>query len=493
MEKEKFTKEQILSYLESKDKEICEAAFGYMLRNIVKNNIPMFQMSDVLQHKSKIPDRSRTEIITNIGKQLNEEQEINHFIKMSYWFYEQPLYICKVLNENHNAYFEKCGLEILTKLAPLSYIPDECYQYLTTRALAENETCLNTLLEILRYRPNAELNCFLDMAKQRNRPQTISILTTIIQKNHNDKNLLPILQYISNCYQNKSYADDMLENLFDTAIKQYNGASKISYEAFNLIIYLCDKLKMKKEDLMQLTIRIIGNVSNDNPQIREKKVTLLKKVASLTNDYDFVLRVLCANIKDKSFKRIILLSVYAFWEQVEAQETLYSKYKGFILKFIEVQGANFDKSDFEYIQSILNQCKEDEGYYRKLICKLANCCRETSRQIENLLYYADINKKYSINFLQFIDWEFCPLEQAVLYRLINNYNNSEHVREKQIYMQILEQLSECEDLETDINILLGNILSKQKFSPEQLTQYPNIAKKIDEYKERQKILEALNN
>lgn len=495
---ENFSKEQIISYLESNDQEICEAAFGYALRDIVKNEIPLFEVPDILHYKDKIPALKQKNIIIDLGKQLKDPNDIRRFVNMSYWFPDQATYICKVLEDNHHPYLERHGLEILAKLAATTTIPYDCYQYLITQIMAGNKNYQKLLFDkILPQHPDIPLDKLLEAAQQKQWSLTISILMEIVRHNKNEKDLLPILQYIDNCCRRNAYDEKSLQQFFCSTLEHYNQQApiKISYQIFMLIFLLSNELKIDDKDLKQIAPQLIYRTDNENPLIREKKADLLKFVAKKTKDYPFVLDILSKIMTDATAKRIVLLTLYALMELIADEATqnddLQSKYKDTVLKFIRLQGKNFDKSDFEYIRNILNQNKADEEFVQSALQELVNNCQKTAVQIDCLLHYSITYKQYSINLLKFIDWKKCPLEPMVLYRLLSNYKNSKDIAEKRAYEQIFAQLSECSDLATDINILLGEIVCKLNFSAEQKKEYPSIAGKIKWYQERQQILEAL--
>lgn len=493
-----FNKEQIISLINSNDDEIKEAAFGYIIRNIVKNDAPMFQMSEVLRCKEKLSDKTVANVIIHIGRNLKEESEIQRFIQMSYWFCEQPFYISKVLEDNHNAYFEERGLDILSKLAQQTVVPEACYQYLMIKSICGDEDCKNVLLHILHQHPNVELDNMLDIAKQRNWPDTLFVLKKIVQRNHNENNLKSVLRYVDYAFNDLNYDVTELKKLFIEVVQHYDSFVTISYETFGLIISLSYKLKVDEEDFKQIAEYLICRISNENPLIREKKMDLLTKVIDKTQDYLFVLKLLTQNLPNTLLKRVILLSIYTFMEKFskkrEKQDImLLNKYKDFVVQFIKTQGSKFDKGDFEYIRCILNLNKDDKKYIQVVTSALAKICQQTAIQVNCLLHCAVIYKQNAVNVLQFVDWNSCPLEQSVLYSLQINYKNSKKAAEKKAYLTIFEQLSQCQDLEPLINILLGEILTKLNFTSKTIQDYPAIIAKIKWYKERQQILDALNN
>lgn len=496
MEK-KFNKEQIISFINSNDDEIKEAAFSYIIRNIVKNDTPMFQMSEVLQCKEKLSDKTAAEIIIQIGRTLKEEKEIQNFIQMSYWFCEQAYYISKVLENNYNAYFEQQGLEILSKQDPQATVPEACYQYLMIKSICGDEDCQNVLLHILHQHPKIELDNMLDIAKQKNWPATLSVLKKIVQSNQNESNFKSILRYIDYAFRDFGYEVTEFKKLFIEVVQHYDRVITISYETFGLIVSLCDKLKVDEEDFKHIAEHLICHTSNENPLIREKKIDLLKKVVTQTKDYLFVLELLTQNLQNTLLKRVILLSVYTFMEKFSQRTAkqdvvLLNKYKDYVVQLIKMQGSKFDKGDFEYIRCILNLNKDDKKYIQSVTNELAKICQQTSIQVNCLLHYAVIYKQNAVNLLQFVDWKSCPIEQSVLYRLEFNYKNSKKTAERKAYLTIFDQLSQCQDLEPHINILLGEILTKLNFISRTIQDYPAIIDKIKWYKERQQLLEALN-
>ncbi len=495
MEK-KFTKEQISLYLETEDQEIREAAFGYIIRDFVKNDTAMYQMSEILLYQEKISENTMTQIILSIGKELTEEQDIQRFIQMSYWFCEQASYICKILEQNKNPYLKKKGLEILAKLPQQAYISDACFSYLMEQTITGNNVCQKILFDIVQHHPQMGLEVLLKIAEQINKQQSIPILMTIVGFNYNTNNLFLILQYIDNCIRDQSCGIITLKTFFIQTIKHYNSYSKMSHSQFNLLVNLCNKLKIDYSDLKEITKQLFSLANNDNPLIREKKIELLKQVVILTKDYQLAIDILLSFINKPILKRVIVLSAYIIVEQIRKYEdpesSIYETYKDFILQFIKKQGSNFDKSDFEYIYGILNLNKSDKNYLQTVTTQLGTICQKTPMQIDCLLRYVTIYNQYASNVLELINWQTCPIDAAVLYHLAFNYKNTKKDIDRKIYLDIFSQLAIRTTLSLDKEILLSEILAKLNFMTKKQIEYPNIQNKINWYKERQQLLAKLN-
>lgn len=496
MEK-KFNKEQISLYLEAEDQEIREAAFGYLLRNIVNNDYPMFQMAEVLYYKEKILEKTTEDIIVNIGKQLNDEKEIQRFIQMSYWFQQQPLYICKILEVNHNSHLEKSGLEILAQAVANVFIPKECYQYLIEQTTDGNKKAQDILSEMLYHHPDTELEPLLHVMEQRTSSTNIPFLISVVKQNDNEKNLLPLVKFIKNCCYKNIYDAIELKKLFSISINHYIKTPIISYELFRSIFSVLEQINVDNDNWKKFCELLFCRIDDENPLIREKKVDLLKKFVAQTKDYQFVIKLLSQNINNTLLKRVILLIIHSFMVQISKKQgkenASYVEYKNFVLKFIKAQGAKFDKSDFEYVNCILNLNKDDKEYQQSIMTELLASCQKTSIQIDCLLHYAALYKQHSIMILELIDWNGCQLTAPLLSRLLFNYKNSKKTAEIKTYLTIFEQLSKCDNIPIDTKSLLAEKITKISFSEKQLIEYPNIANKIKWYKERQQLLEALNN
>ena len=101
MEK-KLNKEQIISCLKSNDQEIREASFGYIIRDIVENEVSDFQIAEILNYTDTISTEEKDNIICKIGKSITSAKEIQRFIRISYWFPNQLQYLGEILNSTQN-------------------------------------------------------------------------------------------------------------------------------------------------------------------------------------------------------------------------------------------------------------------------------------------------------------------------------------------------------------------------------------------------------
>ena len=108
-----LTKAKLISYLQSEDQEISQAAFGYVIRDIIHNVHPLLQMPEVIKYSRHISFARKEEILLEISSKLQGYQEISHFIQLSYWYPNQLFLISRFLETTLDANLEAKLLEII--------------------------------------------------------------------------------------------------------------------------------------------------------------------------------------------------------------------------------------------------------------------------------------------------------------------------------------------------------------------------------------------
>ena len=251
MEK-KLNKEQIISCLKSNDQEIREASFGYIIRDIVENEVSDFQIAEILNYTDTISTEEKDNIICKIGKSITSAKEIQRFIRISYWFPNQLQYLGEILNSTQNPEFEKQALNILKKAEVHSKMPKICCQYLTQKAIRGDAECTSILFDIIQNQKDFPIEILVKISQQEMCPESVIFIENIIQKISKLKNIQAILEYINECLQKKKISKKLLRNLYYTTIMHSQQHIEDTKE-IALMIDLYNKLSLEEGCIFSLS------------------------------------------------------------------------------------------------------------------------------------------------------------------------------------------------------------------------------------------------
>lgn len=486
MEK-KFSKENLISYLQTKDQEINQAAFGYVIRDIIKNNFPLFQISEVIQFSKHIPLEKKEEILLKIGSSIQKEQEISHFIEISYWHPNQLRLISHFLDIPIAYDIEEKLLEIIKNEKNTSKIPDVCYQTLLKKALPGHTECQKVLEDILDKNPSYLMADLIEIIQENQSLKALVLLERMLQNNHNGNNLFYLLQCIEK-YIKKNEKNVVGQILLKIVI-QYADTPELNRQTVDLILEQIKHLPDYINNSIQKEIlkTLIFNIKETDFLAMEDIILAFSKFVREQRAYSYALEILKETFNQKKFKRANILWLSEFIILVEKNDFLFKEFMSVMNGFIICMGKNFDKSDMEYLKNVIQLCQK-KSYLSKLLKEILEHCQETSFQIEMLLVYAETYAPYKQKILKSIDWHTCPISSTILYKLQLLYNKDRD----EIYLDILNQLILRKTSDFCLLQQYGRLLSEFNLSEEELKKHTVLAKQIRMYQERQNLLESLN-
>lgn len=485
-----FSKEMLISYLQAEDQEINQAAFGYVIRDIIKHTSPLFQMPEIVQYSSKISFGRKEEILLAISSKLEESSEILRFIELSYEYPNQLLLICRFLDKNIDSNTEANLLKIIKEEKNISKIPDICYQILLKKALLGNTEYQKVLETLLDKNTNYLMTDLIGIIQEEKKLNALVLLGRLIQKNSNGNNLYSLLRCIEKYIREDE--KDIASKILLQIVTQYAASPEMNRQAVDLILALisCQNKQKNVKNVVQKEIlkTLIINIKETHFLAMEDIILAFSRFVKEQHTYSFALSLLKETILEKKFKRANILWLTEFIVCTESNGALLDEFLFLLKRFITQMGAYFDKSDMEHLKKVFNLCQK-KSYLSELLDEILKKCQKTSFQIEMLLIYAETYPTYRPKILTTIDWLTCPVSSAIPYKLQFFF---EEEKDNEIYLNIFEKLVSRKTDNSYLYQQYGKMLSEFNLSEEKIKKYKGIAKQIKNYQERQNLLLLLN-
>ncbi len=485
-----LTKAKLISYLQSEDQEISQAAFGYVIRDIIHNVHPLLQMPEVIKYSRHISFARKEEILLEISSKLQGYQEISHFIQLSYWYPNQLFLISRFLETTLDANLEAKLLEIIGDKKNTSNIPSICYQALLKKALLGHAECKRMLELLLDLNPDYLMKDLIEIIQKETSLEALALLERLVQNNENDNNLMPLLQCMEKYV--KIHKEDIVNQILLKFVTQYAGSPAMNRYEVDTILRLinqdCENEHVKFFTQKEILKTLIFNVKETYSLAMEDIIQAFSQFITEQKAYPFALEIIKETVSQKKYKRANILWLAEFMVSVHEDNSLFDEFVILLKEFIIKIGKNFDKSDMERLKIVLQLCQK-KLYLSELLKEILKQCQETSFQIEMLLVYAENYPTHRQKIIKAINWQVCPISSVIPYKLQLFYEKDKN---NGIYLDIFNKLVLRPNIDSYLMQQYGKMLSEFNLSEDTLKKYAGIAKQIKEYQERQNLLELLN-